>query len=175
MARTSLYRKIDFNRPLYAIRRIKSAGRTINPGDAFDLNLLMVTRRRAVQLFENRLIGHEEDLTGLKDAVIQAPELDDPAPNNDSVDRELDSQGLDEDAEQPLPASSVEPPIDDVGEPESVPPSDPPLESVEDIEQPVQEEPTPLVDVEPPAIENVEDLEIIEEIDDLPGTFGEQP
>lgn len=166
MARTSLYRKIDFNRPLYAIRRIKSAGRTINPGDVFDLALLLVTRRRAVQLFENRLIGHEEDLAGLKDSVIQAagPLDDDPA---------LDppSQGLNGE----LPQPPIEPPVDDVGEPETVPPADPLLESVEDIEQPEQADPTPLVDTEPPEAESVEDLEIIEEIDDLPGTLGEHP
>lgn len=159
MARTNLHRKIDFNRPFFAIRRIKSAGRTINPGDLFDLGALMVSRRRAVQLYENRLIGHEEDLLGLKDAVLAVVEpvtvkpveqvvIDSLTP----VDTEVNPDGADQEA---LP-DSVEETLPDSG----------------NTEQPIDEAPAEPSELIPPDAQNLEFLDDLEEFDEAPAGFG---
>lgn len=160
MARTNLYRKIDFNRPFFAIRRIKSAGRTINPGDLFDIGTLMVSRRRAVQLYENRLIGHEEDLLGLKDAVLASVEPVAVKPVEqiviDSSLTPVDTEANPDGANQEALPDSVEETMPDPG----------------NTEQPIDEAPADPLELIPPDAQNLEFLDDLEEFDEAPAAFG---
>lgn len=64
MARKPLFRReqvLDIHKPLVAQKAMNISGRSIAPGDSFDLSKLLLTPRRVDVLFRGGFIAHPED------------------------------------------------------------------------------------------------------------------